>query len=197
VADTPGALSRQDRLLVEAREERTFFAGLGLALREYIDLRLGFRGIKPYAQARYRRPWTLSARDLVEFRQTFFWRLADRFGSTTALSYEHAYSSTVAVRWLSAATITQKTNRYEWSSVLGAYKSYGEQRLAALEVIGTGQQHTGLVWSDYGVQVKWLQPVYQDWLLGEVTVGHFWPRPNEVDQRSTAWAVGTSLTMRF
>jgi hypothetical protein len=197
VADTPEALSRHDRLQTETPEDRSFFAGVGLAVRRNLELRLGFRGIKPYAQARYRKPWDLSERDRLEFRQTFFWRLADRFGSTTALSYEHAYSATFAVRWLTAATITQRSGRYEWSSVLGGYKSFPGLRLLSLEAVGSGVQHTGVLLSDYGVQTKWLQPIYKDWLFGEVVVGHFWPRPDQFSERGDAWAVGAGVTMRF
>jgi hypothetical protein len=197
VADTPEALSRQDRLQAEAPEDRSFFAGVALAVRRNLELRLGLRGIKPYVQARYRKPWDLTARDRVEFRQTFFWRLADRFGSTTALAYEHAYSASFAVRWLTAATITQRSERYEWSSVLGAYQSFTGLRLLSVEAVGSGAQRTGVLLSDYGLQVKWLQPVYRDWLLGELVVGHFWPRPDRSSERGEAWAVGAGVSMRF
>lgn len=197
VADTPEALSRQDRLQAETAEDRSFFAGVALAVQRNLELRLGFRGIKPYAQARYRKPWDLSERDRVEFRQTFFWRLTDRFGSTTALAYEHAYSATFAVRWLTAATITQRTDRYEWSSVLGGYQSFAGLRLLSLELVGSGAQRTGILWTDYGVQAKWSQPIYQDWLFGEIVAGHFWPRADRFSERGDAWAFGAGVTMRF
>ncbi|GAB4474829.1 MAG: hypothetical protein OHK0044_19740 [Burkholderiaceae bacterium] len=197
VADQPPAFTTQDRLLGERTEDRSFFAGVGLVLREAVDLRVGFRGIKPYAQARLRRSWVAGEASLVEFRQTFFWRLKDRFGSTTALSFEYAYSPTLALRWLTAATITQASRRYDWSSVAGAHKVLGGDRLLSFELIGTGQQHTGILFTDYGVQTKWLQPVYRDWLLGEFVVGHFWPRPDASSERGQAWAAGFGLIVRF
>lgn len=198
VTDQPGAFSRQQRLLPENAEDRSFFAGLGLALYDAVDFRLGVRGgLKPYAQARYRRPWELGPRDLVEFRETLFWTLDDHFGSTTALSYEHALSSTLAARWLNAATITQDSGKFEWSSSLGLYKSLGQQRLLSLEALASGKQGSGVGVSDYGLQTKWEQPVYRDWLLGEILVGHFWPRKDALSERRRAWAVGGSLMMRF
>jgi len=197
VADQPPAFVNQNRLLGERTEDRSFFAGLGVVLRDAVDLRVGFRGIKPYAQARFRHFWVASEASLVEFRQTFFWKLSDRFGSTTALSYEYAWSPTVALRWLTAATITQASRRYEWSTVAGAHKVIAGGRLLSFEAIGTGAQHTGIVFSDYGVQTKWLQPVYRDWLLGEFVVGHFWPRPDAASERGQAWAAGFGLIVRF
>jgi hypothetical protein len=197
VSDTPGALSRQDRLLTDAPEDRSFFAGLGLALLDVFELRAGFRGIKPYAQARYRKPWTLSERDLVEFRHTFFWKVHDRLGATTALSYDHAYSETVAVRWLSAVTITQQTEQFEWSSLLGTYKAFNGGRVLGLELIGSGSQRSPKTFSEYGVQTKWAQPIYKDWLILELMVGHFWPYREDTHERSPIWGAGAGLTMKF
>ncbi|HJV69975.1 hypothetical protein [Ideonella sp.] len=197
VTDKPGAFSRQDRLLEEARD-REFFAGIGRSLTDSVDLRLGLRGgLKPFAQARYRRQWLLGPNDLADFRQTVFWSLDDHFGSTTALSYEHAFTPELAARWLNSATITQESKYFEWSSLVGAYRSFGEQRVAALEALVSGEQGPGVEPSDYGVQVRWEQPVHEDWLLGGVVVGHFWPRENALVERRSAWAVGVSLKMRF
>ena len=198
ITDKSGALSRQQRLLTETAANQTFFAGLGLALHDSVDFRVGFRGgLKPYTQVRYRKPWTLSPVDLVEFRQTVFWSLSEHFGSTTAVSYEHAFSSTLAARWLSLATITQDSKKFEWSSVLGTYKSFAEQRLLSFEALASGEQRPRLGLSDIGVQTKWEQLVYKDWLLGEVVLGHFWPRKDPLVGRGRAWALGAGLKMQF
>lgn len=198
VTDTPDALTRRERLLAERDEDRSFFAGLGLTLRDLFDFRVGFRGgLKPYAQVRYRRPWQLSDRDLFEFRETIFWTLDDHLGSTTALSYEHAYSSTFAIRWLNAATITQEREKFEWSTNLGAYKSFGAWRLLSIEALANGKDDSGVGVRDYGVQARWEQPVYKDWLLGEVSFGRFHPKPDPQTPREGVWAVGAGLKMRF
>jgi len=197
VSDTPEALSRQQRLQTETPEDQSFFAGFGLSPLKTIDLRVGFHGIFPYAQARYRKPWTLTPIDLVEFRQTFFWQTSDRLGSTTALSYEHAVSSTFALRWLSAVTITQKTRHWDWSSSWGAYKTLGLDRLTSFELVTSGRLDSGIAVGEWGVQQKWLQPIYRDWLLGEFLVGYFWPREGLQFERLGRWAAGFTTTMRF
>lgn len=198
VTDKPDAFSRQQRLLKENAADRSFFAGLGLRLRDSVQFRLGLRGgLKPYAQARYWRPWRLGSADLVDFRETLFWTAGDRIGSTTAVSYEHAFSSTLAGRWLNSATITQRSKHFEWSSGLGAYQSFGDQRLLSLEALFSGVQGSGVAVSDYGLQMKWEQPIHKDWLLGEILVGHFWPRENVLSARARAWAIGASVKMKF
>jgi hypothetical protein len=198
VTNRPADFSRRQPLLANAAADPTFFAGLGKWLTDSIDFRIGFRGgLKPYVQGRYRRPWVLGPADLVEFRETLFWSVDDHLGSTTALSYEHAFSSTLAGRWLNAATLTQVSGKFEWHSSLGVYKSFGNQRLLSLEALASGRQGADVAVSDYGLQTRWEQPVHKDWLLGELIVGHFWPRADATSARARAWALGCALKMRF
>ncbi len=198
ITDKPGALARQQRLLTDSNADQRVVAGFGLSLHEAVDFRLGFRGgLKPYAQARYRKPWQLTPRDLLELRETVFWSVDDHFGSTTALSWERAVSSTTAVRWLSAATITQAVRHFDWSTSLGAYRAFGNQRLGSVEWLMSGQQGTGVTVADYGWQLKWEQPIHRSGLLGEVVVGHFWPRKDASSERERAWAIGATVKMRF
>lgn len=198
VTDTPEAFSRQQRLLRDRTEAPSMVAGLGLSLPNSVDLRIGFRGgLKPYAQVRYIKSWTLPTDTVVDFRETLFWARDDRFGSTTSLSLDHPLSNSLALRWLSAATITQALPKFEWSSSLGAYQSMGEQRLLSFEALIHGTQGSGVGISDYGVQLKWERPVYRSWMLVEILGGHFWPRPDAASARGRAWAVGAAFKMRF
>jgi len=73
----------------------------------------------------------------------------------------------------------------------------GDQRLLSLEVLFSGVQGSGVAVSDYGLQTKWEQPIHEDWLLGEVLIGHFWPRPDAQSARGRAWALGGSVKMKF
>lgn len=197
VAGRPAEVADRDRLLGERPEDRSFFAGLGVTLRDAVDLRAGFRGVKPYAQALFRRQRAAGETGLVEFRQTVFWKLDDGFGSTTALAYGYAWSRTLLLRLASSATITQQSGRFEWSSAAGVHKAFAGDRLLSLEMLGIGQQHTGVTFSDYGLQAKWLQPVHQDWLFAEFVGGHFWPRADASRPRGRAWAFGAGVIVQF
>lgn len=198
ITDRPGALSRRDQLQDNPAQDNAFFAGLGRALGDRFDLRIGVRGaFKPYAQARFHQHWQLSDSSHADFRQTLFWTVDDRVGSTTAVSLDHTLSPSLGLRWLTAATVTQALPKFVWASSLGAHQSFGGQRLLSLETLVNGQQGSGVAVLDYGVQARWEQPVYQDWLLGGVVVGHFWPRPDAQSARRAAWALGANLKMRF
>ena len=198
VTDQPAATTQRERLRAESSADQSFFVGLGVWLREHVDVRLGLRGaFRPYAQLRYSRPWQLTPADLVEFRQTLFWTVTDQVGSTTALSYERALSETQALRWLNLATITRRTERFEWSSVFGHYTLLGKERVLALEALAAGRQGVGVDVDDYGLRVRWEQPTHRDWLLVELIGGRFWPRADAASPRIGTWAVGVGLKMKF
>lgn len=198
VTDNPQAFSQQQRLRESRPIERSFFAGVKLPFLESFEFRLGVRGpFKPFAQASYDRAWALSDADTIGFRETLFWTLADHFGSTTVGSYSHTFSPTVAVRWLNSATITQVSRRFEWNSLVGAYKVLGVERVLALEALLSGAQGTDVPVSEYGLQVRWEQPLYGNWLLGEIGVGHFWPRPDALSERGRVWGLAAALKLKF
>ena len=199
VQDKPDATTAPQRLQAERTENRGFLAGLGLALPN-VDLRLGVGArLEPYVQARWSQRWLLAPGRSLALRETLFWTRGDRLGSTTVVSVEQALSSTLAVRWLNTATITQTSRNADWSSTLGAYRALPGQRLVALELLaaGTGTQGTGVGSSDLGILLHWEQPLYKDWLRGDLVAGHFWPRPTAQSQRGSAWALGGSMKMRF
>ncbi len=198
VTDTPDTLSRAEQLEKVEPEDRAFFVGLGKDLSDYVQLRAGVRGgLKFYAQARYERLWTLSVRDRLRFRETLYWTSDDRLGTTTTVSADHAFSPSLALRWLNSGTLSQETDGFEWSSNLGLYKSFGPLTLLSAEALISGETGSDIAVSDYGLRVTWRQPLYRDWLLGEFIVGYFWPRENAQSPRIGTPAFGLSVEMRF
>lgn len=198
ITDVPGPFTGADRLNPTPNDNLSFFAGFGRALNEAVDFRLGFRGgLKPYAQARYRRPWQLGPNDRLEFRQTVFWSADDRLGATAALSAEHGLSPVLVARWLTAATVTQEAPDLGWQSRLGLHRTFGPERWLSGEVLLSGRRNTGVDVKDMGLQVRWEQPLHQEKLLGEFILGHFWPRPEASEPRGRAWAVGLGLKLKF
>ncbi len=198
VTDRPDAFSRQQQLLRGDKRDSAFFAGIGTALLNAVDLRLGFRGgLKPYAQTRYRHRWQWGPADLVEFRETVFYSVADRLGSTTAISYEHAFTSTLALRWMHTLTATKASKDTAWSHSAGIYQSFGDERLLSFEALSDGVIGSPVTIPNYGLQARWSQPLYKDYLLGDIAIGHFWPRADAHRPRAQAWAIGTGLRLTF
>lgn len=198
IADTPAPFTRQGRLQPTARSEQAFFAGLGYDWRRGLDLRIGVtKGVTPYAQVRFRHRWELSPRSTAEFRETLFWRLGDQWGSTTAASYSHAPSPAMTLYWLGAATITQRSRHFDWSSELGLVRALEAQRRVALEALMSGRSGSGIAVSDWGLRVRWEQPLHRDWLRGELIAGRSWARADTAQPRRGVWVLGFGMKMAF
>lgn len=199
VTDRPSTFATRQRLLQpQTTQDTAFFAGLGRAVGDSVDARIGFQGgLKLYAQGRYRKEWRQSADDTLEFSQTLFVTAQDRLGSSTVASYQHQFSPTLVGRWLNAVSVTQNDPDAEFNTSLGVFKSMGQQRLLSLELLASAKQNTGLPLTDYGIQTRWEQPVLNNRLIGEIIFGHFWPQSLVDSDRSTAWALGTGIKMKF
>jgi hypothetical protein len=200
IKDTTASSNQKQQLLASRPEDRSFLGGLGGAWGDDLSFRVGVSSrLQPFAQLRWDKPWELAPGQVLSFRETLFWSRADRFGATSALTYGLELPHPWTLRWQSAATITQEVRNVEWSSTLGLYRDFGLLKLLSLELLysGTGTQGNGVGMSDRGVLAKWQQPLYRDWLLGELAAGKFWLRPDANSPRGQAWAVGGSLKMRF
>jgi hypothetical protein len=198
VADRPAAVSGRERLRIDTAQDRSFFAGVGLTLRELVDFRIGLRSrLRPYAQARLRGASEVWEDGVLGYSQTLFWTAQDQIGSTSTASLEHALTPKVTLRWLVSATVTQREPTARWSSVAGAWYALPAQRVAALEHVIDGRDESGMAAAEVGVRLRWQQPIYRDWLHGEVLVGHFRNRAESGAPRRDTWAVGAGVLMHF
>lgn len=198
IADQPEAFT-EEQLLTESRSgDQTGFLGIGFNLHDYLDFRTGVRGgWKLYSQVRYRRQWLLSAKNRAEFGETVFWRISDGFGSTTRFTLEHAQTESLSFKWQNSATTTKETDGFAWSSSVGPFKTFSNNRLLSLEALTNGETGSKDTVHEYGARLKWRQPVYRDWLLLDLIVGHFWPKGEEEPERRKYWAASTGLMMHF
>ncbi|MFT3856607.1 MAG: hypothetical protein QM742_03550 [Aquabacterium sp.] len=198
VTDQPDTFSRQRELTRADNGDNAFFAGIGAALAHAVDVRIGLRGgLKPYAQARWRKGWQWNEETRVDLRETVFVTHDDRVGSTTALAWGHALSPTLTLRWLNALTATEQSGHASWSSSLGLHKAWGKHEELSLEVLSTGVVGSAVTVADHGVQVRWQQPLHHDEVIGELLLGHFWPRTDVSQVRSRAWAFGWGIKLLF
>jgi len=199
VTDQPEEFSRRQRLLAEQDDrDKTFFAGLGYALRENIDLRGGIRGpLRPFVQARFVKKWYPGDSDEIEFRETLFWEGKEGFGLTTALNYQYGFTRDLEFRWRNSVTLSESTDALAWQSSAGFYLRLGGPRQLSIEALINGETGHTLPVDEYGVRGIYRRAIYEDWLLGEFIVGHFWPRDENDPEREKSWAAGIGVEMLF
>lgn len=196
ITDQPDRHTLRDQIRQRNWTDNSFFAGVGAWLTEEVEVRLGFRGPRPYAQARWHHNWELSAADLIQVRQSFFYTVRDRAGSTSSVEYQHAFRPTTSVRWLNTATITQKNPHFAYKSILGLYESFGQERVLGLETQFTQSRVDDITTDEFGLQARWEQPLHRN-VLGEISIGHYWPRSSDVLKTEGEWAFGAVVTLKF
>jgi hypothetical protein len=199
VRGRPDTVTEQQRLLRENKQDDdTFFAGIGLNLLDLLSFSVGLRDLhKPYVKVRYIYTWQIDARNELEFTETGFWALDDGFGATTSVDYEHAFSPVLSLRWLNSGTVSEEDDGLDWFSSLGLYRRFGELSLLSGELIADGETGNEVDIEEYGVLVKWRQPLYRDWLFVEFSTGHYWVREKLADDREGKWALGVGVQMNF
>lgn len=199
VRDESSEFSRSQLLLPESRsDDQTFFAGIGFFLRDNLSFRLGVRGgYKLFAQARYRKNWWLTDDANLEYRQTIFLAVEQGLGTTSALDYAYALTPRTALRWRNSATLSTETDGAAWSTSVGLFQAFGKERQLSLDVLAGGETDAPVPTREYGVRGIWSQPVYRDWVIGELILGQFWPRDDDDPERRRSWAAGLGVEMRF
>lgn len=199
VRDRSDTVMDQQRLLRESkRDDETFFTGIGLRLLDNVSASIGLRDLhKPYLKLRYRHEWYLGESNRISFQETGFWALNDGFGATTTIDFEHAFSPVLNVRWHNSGTVSEEDDGLDWYTSVGLHRMFGEQRQLSGEVLADGETGDEVDVEEYGVLLKWRQPVYKDWLLGELSAGHYWVRESLAADREGKWALGVGLQMNF
>jgi hypothetical protein len=199
IRDEDETFRRQQQLLPESRsEDQTFFVGIGRMVRENVDLRLGVRGgYKVYAQARYRTIWWLTEASNIEYRQTLFLAVGDGLGTTAGLSYAHSLNQHTAFRWRNTATFGTETAGVEWGTSLGLFRTLGDVRELSFEILANGDTDGSVPVEEYGLRAIYSQPIYRDWIIGELIGGYFWPRTDIDPTRDQTVAVGLGVELRF
>jgi hypothetical protein len=179
-------------------EDSTFFVGLAYLLRDNLSLRIGVRsGYKLFAQARFKRTVSLTESAAFDFSQTFFVAVDDGVGSTTGLGYRHLITDRTAFRWRNSFTYSTETNGVEWRTAPEVVYAFGGQRELFIDLPAEGETGSSVDVAEYGIRTRYRQPVYKDWLFGELILGHFWPRDEEDPARRESWAVGAGLELFF
>lgn len=196
VHETPEAFTRKSRMLADVRA-LAGFAGFGLGLGELGDLRAGIKGsFEPYAQARYRYTWRTEAYRL-EFRETLFWELEEGLGATTALAARRALGAHYVGVAQAAGTLSERARGLAWSLGLGVERARAPLRRLVVEAVAHGETKASNAVREYGLRARWRAPLQDDWLLGELSLGHFWPRPEEAAERRRSWAAGVGVEVQF
>jgi hypothetical protein len=168
--------------------ENGFDFGIGMRLNTPVD---------PYVKATYRHNFIFTGDTMLRFRETPFWRDSRGFGATTQVSLDHLATNNVLLRWNNAATVAEDTEGMEWGTSTTVFHSLGRRRAIAYTALLSGETLAEVPVQNYGVEARYRQNVFREWLFMELSARLTWPRETLEEEREINPGVGIGFEMYF
>lgn len=189
---------------LQSVDDDAWLLGLGYnkqgGLENGFDFGVGVRlssGLDPYAKASYRHNFFFGGDTMLRFRETPFWRDSRGFGATTQVSLDHLATNTVLLRWNNIATVAEDTEGFEWGTSTTVFHSLGKRRGISYTALVGGETRADVRIQDYGIDVRYRQNVFREWLFMELSTSLTWPRETLEEEREINPGVGIGFEMYF
>lgn len=185
-------------------EDASWLLGFGYdpnpARRQGFDYSLGVKlrsTPDPYGKIRYRYRRMLGENSDLRFRQTFFWRLDEGFGTTSYVDVAGELGVRNVIRWESIGTVSEDTEGLNWWTGTTFYHHLGGKRGIALLAFVQGETDEPVTLREYGVRLTWRRPVAREWLFVEFGPSVTWPRERLEESRELSLGFGILFELHF
>jgi len=204
VTDTQG----QDRTFynpgaVDRGEEDAWLLGLGHRSEKRgsgWDYGVGVRlrmPPAPYVKASWYYNRELSDRSALRFRQTFFWRLDQGFGTTSRGDVSYGINQKNVLRWEAFGTTHDKIEGVQWYAGQTWYHLIANRSAFSLRSFIRGETGDDVSLKEYGIDMIWRRPFTREWLYLSVGPSVTWPREEPEDRREMSLGFNLWLEMEF
>lgn len=151
----------------------------------------------PYAKTAWRYYHSYSPRSDLRFRQTFFWRKDDGFGTTSRGDLAWSVDPENVLRWEGSATVSEATDGAEVYVGQTWYHLLGEQRAFSLRGFAVGETNADVPVREYGFNFTWRRPFTRDWMFLSIGPSITWPRMSLDEKREASLGFGVWIEMEF
>jgi len=151
----------------------------------------------PYVRVRYYYYKAFRPETDLRFRQTFFWRNDDGFGTTSRGDLSHAFRPEDVVRWEGVLTHSEATLGTEWYAGQTWYHLMRDRRAFSLLAFAFGATDDPVGVRDAGFNFIWRQPFTRDWLWISYGPSVTWPRFFPEDERELSLGFNLWFEMEF
>ncbi len=133
----------------------------------------------------------------LRFRQTFFWRSDDGFGTTSRADFSWAIGPTDVLRWEAVGTFSDVTPGTEWYVGQTWYHLLGDRSAFSLLAFARGETDAPVSLREYGFNFIWRRPFTRDWIYLSYGPSVTWPQLNEDSKREISLGFGMWIEMEF
>jgi hypothetical protein len=204
VSDTTG----QDRTffnpgVIDRGEDASWLLGLGHRGgqgKSGWDYSLGVRlrvPPNPFGKVQYLFNHNFSERVDLRFRQTFFWRRDQGFGTTSRGDLAYAISLQNVLRWEGVGTVHDETRGTQWYFGQTWYHLFEGSNAISLRAFVRGETNAPVELQEYGLNLTWRRPFTRDWLYLSAGPSVTWPRELAEEERDLSLGFHVWLEMEF
>lgn len=151
----------------------------------------------PYVKTQWSYNKRFSDRSDLRFRQTFFWRSDDGFGTTSRGDYALGLDATNVMRWEGVATISEETEGTDWFLGQTWYHLLGDDGAFSILAFMRGETDRPVSMKEYGFNFIWRKPFTRDWLYLSLGPSVTWPRFKPEEKREMSLGFGAWIEMEF
>jgi len=184
----------------------SFMIGLGYSRGE--GLRRGFKvsvGVKvrappePYVKLRYMRAFNLTDSTMMRLRPIVYWKTEERFGATMHVDFDQLLNETMMLRWANYANAaeTKDIRGVEWESSLYLFQALSNRKALTYRTMVLGATGAEEPLLNYGVELRFRQRVFREWLFLELLTSLTWPKEFQTEERDANFGIGAGFEMYF
>lgn len=152
---------------------------------------------EPYAKVSWFAHKQFSEDTDVRFRQTFFWRSDEGFGTSSRGDLMWTIDPSDILRWEGIAKVSEDTEGTRWYFGQTWYHLLGNGSAYSLLVFAKGETEEEVEFRDGGVSFTWRFPFTRDYLWLAVGPSITWPREELEEERELNLGFGVWLEMEF
>lgn len=204
IADTEG----QDETfynpgVVDRGEDPNWLLGLGHRGKERRsgwDYDIGVRlrlPPRPYVKAQWYFNQDFGEGSDFRFRQTFFWRQDQGFGTTSRGDMAVKLDTSDVLRWEGIATVHDETEGVQWFAGQTWYHLFSNRSAISLLAFAEGSTDAEVPLREYGLKLVWRRPFTRDWIYLSVGPSVTWPRERLSEERDMSLGFGAWIEMEF
>lgn len=159
-------------------------------------IRLGLP-LNPYVKSQWYYNKNFSDSTDLRFRQTFFWRNDDGFGTTSRGDFSWSLNPQDVLRLEGVATVSESTDGARWYLGHTWYHLLGDNKAFSLLSFVRGETDAEVEMQEYGFNFIWRRPFTRDWMYLSYGPSITWPRYFEDESRDLSLGFGVWIEMEF